>query len=218
MSNSNPTTSETGPSAAGRASMQQAYQIVSQELAKSVNQARVTLEDAIEGRGPRQALDGCAGHLHEVSGVLKMVEVYGGALLAEEMEQTCRYLVTSKREQTVHDNALDALTRAMVQLPAYLERVQAGGRDVALVLLPILNDLRAARGQPLLSESTILLLNRTPSESVTVSLRGSDPSEDFVVLSRKVRPAFQLALLGLLKADGEQARPFLEKLRRMAVA
>ncbi|MEL7023892.1 MAG: Hpt domain-containing protein [Pseudomonadota bacterium] len=218
MSNSNPTTPETGPSAAGRASMQQAYQIVSQELAKTVNQARVTLEDAVEGRGPRQALDGCAGYLHEVSGVLKIVEVYGGALLAEEMEQTCRYLVSAKREQSVHDAALDALTRAMVQLPAYLERVQAGGRDVALVLLPILNDLRAARGQPLLSESTILLLNRTPSESVTVSLRGSDPSEDFVVLSRKVRPAFQLALLGLLKADGERAQPFLEKLRRMAVA
>ncbi|MEL6215937.1 MAG: Hpt domain-containing protein, partial [Pseudomonadota bacterium] len=99
--------------------MQQAYQIVSQELAKTVNQARVTLEDAIEGRGPRQALAGCADHLHEVSGVLRMVEVYGGSLLAEEMEQTCRYLAGSKHEQSVQDAALDALTRAMVQLPAY---------------------------------------------------------------------------------------------------
>lgn len=198
--------------------MQQAYQIVSQELAKTVNQARVTLEDAIEGRGPRQALAGCADHLHEVSGVLRMVEVFGGSLLAEEMEKTCRYLAGSKHEQSIQDLALDALTRAMVQLPAYLERVHAGGRDIALVLLPILNDLRAARGQPLLSESTILLLNRTPSESVTVSHRGADPSEDFVLLCRKVRPAFQLALLGLLKADGDNAKPYLEKLRRMAVA
>lgn len=196
--------------------MQQAYQIVSQELGKTLNQARVTLEDAIEGRGPRQALDGCAGHLHEISGVLKIVEVYGGALLAEEMEYACRFLVAEKRGQGVQDIVLDSLTRAMVQLPAYLERVHAGGRDVALVLLPVLNDLRAARGQPLLSESTILLLNRTPSDEVTVALRGSDPSEDFVVLSRKVRPAFQLALLGLLKADGEQARPYLDKLHRMA--
>jgi chemosensory pili system protein ChpA (sensor histidine kinase/response regulator) len=36
--------------------------------------------------------------------------------------------------------------RAMVQLPSYLERVLAGGRDLALVLLPLLNDLRAVRG------------------------------------------------------------------------
>ncbi|MEO1582249.1 MAG: Hpt domain-containing protein [Pseudomonadota bacterium] len=218
MTSSNTTSPVSGKTEQGRASMQQAYQIVSQELAKTVNQARVTLEDAIEGRGPRQALAGCADHLHEVSGVLRMVEVYGGSLLAEEMEQTCRYLAGSKHEQSVQEAALDALTRAMVQLPAYLERVHAGGRDIALVLLPILNDLRAARGQPLLSESTILLLNRTPSESVTVSHRGADPSEDFVMLCRKVRPAFQLALLGLLKADGDNAKPYLEKLRRMAVA
>ena len=49
--------------------------------------------------------------------------------------------------------------RAMVQLPGYLERVLAGGRDLALVLLPLLNDLRAVRGSSLLSEGTLLVLN-----------------------------------------------------------
>ena len=49
--------------------------------------------------------------------------------------------------------------RAMVQLPSYVERVLAGGRDLALVLLPLLNDLRAVRGSPLLSEGTLLPLN-----------------------------------------------------------
>ena len=49
--------------------------------------------------------------------------------------------------------------RAMVQLPTYLERVLAGGRDMALMLLPLLNDLRAVRGNSLLSEGTLLLLN-----------------------------------------------------------
>ena len=49
--------------------------------------------------------------------------------------------------------------RAMVQLPSYLERVLGGGRDLALVLLPLLNDLRAVRGSALLSEGTLLLLN-----------------------------------------------------------
>ena len=46
--------------------------------------------------------------------------------------------------------------RAMVQLPGYLDRVLAGGRDLALVLLPLLNDMRAVRGSPLLSEGTLL--------------------------------------------------------------
>ena len=33
--------------------------------------------------------------LHEVHGVLRMVEVYGAALLAEEMEHVTRYLAAT---------------------------------------------------------------------------------------------------------------------------
>ncbi|MEN7343529.1 MAG: hypothetical protein AAAFM81_11320, partial [Pseudomonadota bacterium] len=199
-------------------SIQQAFLVVSAELGKTVNQARVVLEDAVEGRSSRQALERCAGLLHEAGGVLKVVGVYGGALLTEEMEHVCRFMLQRGVDKKTHSDCLEALTRAMVQLPAYLERLMAGGRDIALVLLPMLNDLRAVRGQPLLSESTILLLNRAPQATVTLAQRGADPSEDFILLSRKIRPAFQLALLGLLKADGEAARPHLAKLDNMALA
>lgn len=192
--------------------------VVSEELNKTVNQARVSLEDAVEGRSTRQAVERCAEHLHEIGGVLKVVEIYGGALLAEEMELVCRFMLEPGRNKDTLSDCLDALTRAMVQLPAYLERMLAGGRDVALVLLPMLNDLRAVRGQALLSESTLLLLNRDLSRDVTLSQRGSEPSEDFIQLSRKVRPAFQLALLGLLKADDESAPKHLHKLHKMALA
>ncbi len=198
--------------------IQQAFMVVSGELNKTINQARVMLEDAAEGRSTRQALERCAAHLHEAGGVLKLVEVYGGALLTEEMELVCRFMLERGKDEKTLADCMDALTRAMVQLPAYLERMLAGGRDIALVLLPMLNDLRAVRGQPLLSESTILLLNKMPQASVTVSQRGSDPSEDFAQLSRKIRPAFQLALLGLLKSDGEAAQKHLAKLEKMAIA
>jgi hypothetical protein len=66
-------------------------------------------------------------------GVLRLVEVYGAALLAEEMEHVTRYLldggVDQKRQRQA--DGLDALMRAMVQLPTYLERVLSGGRDLA---------------------------------------------------------------------------------------
>ncbi|MEO0616235.1 MAG: Hpt domain-containing protein [Pseudomonadota bacterium] len=198
--------------------VQQAFHVVSQELGRTVNQARVMLEDAVEGRSTRQALERCAEHLHEAGGVLKVVEIYGGALLTEEMEAVCHFMLQPGRDKKVLADCLDALTRAMVQLPAYLERMLAGGRDIALVLLPMLNDLRAVRGRPLLSESTILLLNRTPSDQVTVAQRGAEPSEDFSRLSRKVRPAFQVALLGLLRSDAKSAQRHLAKLENMALA
>ena len=101
--------------------------------------------------------------LHLAAGALKIVEIHGAALLAEEMEQTCRALTEIKDADAV-DQGVEALTRAMVQLPAYLERLLGGGRDVALILLPLLNDLRKVRNKPLLSEGTLLLLNTGPFE------------------------------------------------------
>ena len=111
--------------------IQQAFLVVSKELNKTINQARVTLEDAAEGRSTRQALERCAAHLHEAGGVLKVVEVYGGALLTEEMELVCRFMLERGKDEKTLADCMDALTRAMVQLPAYLERMLAGGSDIA---------------------------------------------------------------------------------------
>ena len=69
-------------------------------------------------------------------------------------------------------DGLDALMRAMEQLPSYVERVASGARDLPLVLLPLLNDLRAVRGGALLSEGTLLLLNLRSDEPARRSRSG----------------------------------------------
>lgn len=135
-----------------------ALALVSQELMETIRNAHLALEDCVDGRGGSSALVRTGQLLHQVSGALKLTETYGAALLAEEMEAVCAYLANLQPGKGREDG-LDALTRSMVQLPIYIERLLGGGRDIALVLLPILNDLRAARGQPLLSEGTLLLLN-----------------------------------------------------------
>jgi chemosensory pili system protein ChpA (sensor histidine kinase/response regulator) len=133
-----------------------------------------------------------------------MTETYGAALLAEEMELGCKYLA-GLRAGKGREDGLDALTRAMVQLPTYIERLLGGGRDIALVLLPMLNDLRAARGEPLLSEGTLLLLNLSPSQAQRKTEKREGSGEDPVVVATRLRPKFQLALLGWIQG-GDTAR------------
>lgn len=177
--------------------------IVSQELMETIRSAHLALEDCVDGRGGAQALARSGQFLHQVGGALRITETYGAALLAEEMEAVCTYLA-NLRPGKGREDGLEALTRAMVQLPVYIERLLGGGRDIALVLLPILNDLRAVRGQPLLSEGTLLLLNLSPSHGGD----GSQPKgsgEDPVLVARKLRPKFQLALLGWIKGGEVQS-------------
>ena len=75
------------------------------------------------------------------------------------MEHVAQYVAGHSGQGKTDVDGLDALMRAMEQLPAYLDRVASGGRDVPLALLPLLNDLRAVRGGALLSEGTLLMLN-----------------------------------------------------------
>ena len=92
-------------------------------------------------------------------------------LLAEEMEFVARYVDAHSGEGRADSDGLEALMRAMEQLPSYVERVASGARDLPLVLLPLLNDLRAVRGAPLLSEGTLLSLNLSSEKSPAELLR-----------------------------------------------
>ncbi len=142
--------------------------------------------------------------MRSARGVLRVVEVYGAALLAEEMEQTSRWMASSETDARQYVDGLDALMRSSVQLPTYLERVLGGGRDLALVLLPLLNDLRAVRGAPLLSEGTLLSLNLS-SEMAPAAREAGTPDRQLTVpqWARRLRPKFQAGLLGLIRGEGD---------------
>ncbi|MBT8092228.1 MAG: hypothetical protein KJN77_04270, partial [Gammaproteobacteria bacterium] len=187
--------------------------IISTELRETIRKAHVALEDCVDGHGGTAGLVRTGELLHQARGALLLSETYGAALLVEEMELVCTYL-SALRAGSGRNDGLDALTRAMVQLPVYVESLLAGGRDIALVLLPMLNDLRAARGEPLLSEGTLLLLNLSPERARKTAERREGSGEDPVQLARRLRPKFQLALLGWIRGDDNPRH--LETLSRVA--
>src|SRR5499427_5310054 len=192
------------------------FDLVNRELASTLDHARRELEEYVDGNSNRDALLRTADLLHLARGALKIVEIHGAALLAEEMEQTCRRLA-EPGEDAKDEQALEALTRAMVQLPAYLERLLGGGKDVALVLLPLLNDLRQARDKPSLSEGTLVLLSAGPFERHLQTRTGPQPEigRGFEKVAQRLRPAFQTALLGWIK--GNDVGRHLDELLRVSL-
>src|SRR5688572_10962787 len=95
--------------------------------------------------------------------------------------------------------------RSSVQLPTYLERVLSGGRDLALVLLPLLNDLRAVRGAPLLSEGTLLSLNLSSEQAPAAREQvAADRQLTVAQWARRLRPRFQAGLLGFIGSEGDE--------------
>ncbi len=180
----------------------QTLEFVGRELNVAMGEARSALEGYVEQPQNLSLLERCMRELHQVQGVLRVLEIYGAALLAEEMEQVARYLVATAAERKNQAESLDALMRAMVQLPSYLERVLAGGRDLALVLLPLLNDLRAVRGSALLSEGTLLLLNlKSDRQAQPAAAVPGEPELTVEQWARRLRARFQVGLVGSIRGE-----------------
>jgi chemosensory pili system protein ChpA (sensor histidine kinase/response regulator) len=193
----------------------QTLDLVGRELNTTLTEARTALETYVEQPDNVSLLERCKQELHQVHGVLRVLEIYGAALLAEEMEQVAGYLLATVTERKGQAESLDALLRAMVQLPGYLERVLAGGRDLALVLLPLLNDLRAVRGSALLSEGTLLLLNlKSDKQAQPIALAADEAPLNIEQWSRKLRSRFQTGLIGWIR--GERIEQNLDNLASVA--
>ncbi|MFJ2487686.1 Hpt domain-containing protein [Pseudomonas sp. NPDC087639] len=179
-----------------------ALEWVKGEIAETLKLAHQAIEAVLDDPHASGGLDECLAYIHQVHGSLQMVEFYGAALLAEEME----HLVEALQQGRVshRDEALHLLLQALGQLPIYLDRVQSARRDLPLVVLPLLNDLRSARGESLLSETSLFspqLPELPPLGEEALALL--EPAELPNVL-RKLRQMLQMALVGLLREQDDQ--------------
>ncbi|MCZ8062452.1 response regulator [Silanimonas sp.] len=175
---------------------------VKPEIDETLKLARQGLEDYVEnGQDPAQ-LELCANGLAQVHGALRMVELYGAAMVAEEMHALAKALIAGGIED--RDNAFSALMRGIMQLPDYLERLQTGFRDIPLVLLPLLNDLRGARGEKGVSEAMLF----SPNLGIELPANARGPSTPLPVdqVKRRAEVASQLFQGSLLKwlKDGDR--------------
>jgi chemosensory pili system protein ChpA (sensor histidine kinase/response regulator) len=187
----------------------QTLDAVAREIMASLNEARVALEAFVEQGENVALLRRCREELQQVQGVLRVMEIHGAALLAEEMHAVVVYLESTVEARKNQAEALDALMRAIVQLPGYLDRVLAGGRDMALVLLPLLNDMRAVRGSALLSEGTLLSLNlRSDRQPAPQSPQVNEDPVSVMQWARRLRSRFQMGLIGWIR--GERVEHHLE--------
>ena len=187
-----------------------ALEWVKGEIEETLQQAQQALEAYVENPQDNSRLKFCLSYLHQIHGTLQMVEFYGAALLAEEMEAVAAAIseggLSNERE------GLEILMQAIIQLPHYLEHVKVGRRDLPVVLLPILNELRSARGEAFLSETALFApkIPQTPLLSID-QLRPFE-SDDFSHWIRKVRQMLQTATLQLLQnKQPDVAKQYLNK-------
>ena len=181
-------------------------------LDSTLESARQGLERYVED-DDSEGLEDCLRSVRQTHGTLRMVEVRGGAMLAEEMEALAQAVADGAVQDT--EPALEVLTRGLIQLPDYLERIVGGQEDVPLALLSLINDMRSAQGRPLLSESDVFARDISQRrQAVEPVERTGEAVGDAQAVARKLRPKFQRALLGWYRNDNKPK--FLKALSKIS--
>lgn len=147
-------------------------------------------------------LQRCLDYFHQIEGCLRIAEDDGGVLLMGEMAAT----VDALRGDTAGNvgETCEVLAQAINWIPDGLQQRAVGQTAGLEVVMTMLNDLRAVRGEPLFSESRAFA---PMLDLLAVESRAGAPvnEEDFCALLRKLRQLYQAALLGMLR-DGAPDR------------
>ena len=167
---------------------------VKHEIDAIIGEARSKLEEYVEDESELSLLAEVANSLVQVERTFQLVQINGAAVLAREMSDVVDGLINEKIKQK--DKAQECLSRGILQMSDYLEYVQAGHKDLPVVLLPILNDLRGVREAPLLSEHILFFPNLDDIDVPDVGVSIDMSAQEY---ANKIRYGYQTGLVSLIQ-------------------
>jgi len=177
----------------------------------SIANAFVDLESYLKDTSEKSRLEACKLHMHQVYGALQMAECRGGMLLADETIQLIEAVLDG--QLTNRNDAHEVLVQAAIKLPVYIKQIVQTGIDEPETLIGLLNDLRTVSGKELFSESPLFVPNISClNESLLEKSAVLPDNDSFVVLIKKLRQMYQMALLGVIRESGRDTNlVYIEK-------
>lgn len=177
------------------------------ELEPMIEQARELFAQYTQSADGGE-LSSCRELCRQIWGVLDVLGASGANMLGKELVALLDALI--QRKVSNLQAAQEAAAEGLIQLSEYLKHLQDGYADLPMVVLPTLNNLRAARDAGLLSEHLVFLPETGHANNEQIG------TDEFIALTperrqqicTKLRFYFQKALLGWFK--GEQPQRMLQ--------
>jgi hypothetical protein len=170
------------------------------DLEQAIEQARHLFDQYTQSADGGE-LAGCREACRQIWGVLDVLGAQGAVMLGKELVALLDALIQNK---VSHIEAARAeVAEGLLQLSAYLKHLQDGYADLPVVILPTLNNLRAARDAALLSEHLVFLPESGHPDDQQM---GTDEyvkltPERLQQVCTKLRFYFQKALLGWFRDE-----------------
>jgi hypothetical protein len=169
--------------------------LVRNELFATIEQAEQSLEQFIADRLNVSLLQQAVEYLQQIRGILKLIELAGAELLAQETLLLATDIPVGAGQE--RDGQLAALGKALFVLRRYLEGIDNHRQEIPELLLPVINELRQTTGQPSLPESFFfsVRLDQPRPARRNVEIQPGVANRD----GPRLRQMYQLGLMNVLR-------------------
>ncbi|MGK2914541.1 MAG: Hpt domain-containing protein [Porticoccaceae bacterium] len=166
----------------------------------TASQALAGFGDGSDGGNDSDKLDVCLEAVRRVQGLLADLQCASGALLVEDAATLLEALRDGRVSQP--SEACDALHHTFRVMPVYLGDIRAGGSGTLWTAIALLNELRAARGEPLASDMALF----SPALASVGAIPAGLPrlvldQRAWTDLVKKLSQIYQYAVLAVLKGQ-----------------
>lgn len=169
--------------------------LVRNELFATIQQAEQSLEQFIADRLNVSLLQQAVEYLQQIRGILKLIELAGAELLAQEALLLVTDIPVGAGPE--RDGQLAALGKALFVLRRYLEGIDNHRQEIPELLLPIINEVRQSTGQPALPESYFFSVRldqpRPPRRNIEIQPGAANRD------GARLRQMYQLGLMNVLR-------------------
>lgn len=174
--------------------------LVKAEVDSTLAQVEAQVGSYVEERENAALLGACVEGVDQILGALRLIELAGAVELASGMSQLMRQVQANGPEAS--DETFAALGQGIMVLGRYLEYVQLTLGAWPQLLLPAINQVRAALGQAPLPEGYFLHIPKLlPAPPALPQLEVSP--EQLGALVRRLRLMYQTGLIAVLRDQAE---------------
>ena len=187
------------------ATKSQSFDLVKSEIEQTIRNAETSLERFQENRESGEDLQNCVDYLNQLRGIFVLVELRGGTLLCKEAVTVANDVPVGASDDK--NILLTTLNSALFILRRYVEYYRQQREDHPELLLPIINELKVARGEAPLPESHFFELDteQRPDFCTGVAAEPVQLSDtEFEAYARRMRLMLQVALVGVIRERNEE--------------
>lgn len=176
--------------------------VIRGELNVTLEHAARHFESFVTDRNNLEPLKETLSSLVDLIGIFKLLALPGTEEFVSNMHELTEKLVNGDLKQNNFN--LSALSHAYVGLPCYIEYLVDREQAIPALILPFVNELRAALRSPLILESEQAQFSLSTPADLTDS--SASVSDELASLAVRQRQLFQMGLIGLIREENTQLK------------